>query len=71
MADALKGLITEFWVEYAVGNVFLLLRFYARIKILGITNLQLDDYFAFAGFVRQPLFCNPMVSTIWSSCQPH
>lgn len=67
MADALKPLITEFWVEYAIGNVFLLLRFYARIKVLGVKSLQLDDYFAFAGFVSKPHLCCPFVSTVCHS----
>ena len=40
------SLLGETFGEYAVAMSFLLLRFYARIKIAGIRNLGLGDIFA-------------------------
>jgi hypothetical protein len=35
----------ELWGEFAVGALFICLRFFARIKVVGVTNLQLEDLF--------------------------
>lgn len=35
----------ELWIEYGIGMVFFVLRFYARITIVGIRNLQWEDAF--------------------------
>ncbi|KAI0997986.1 hypothetical protein K3495_g10202 [Podosphaera aphanis] len=37
-------LSVQSWSTYAFGMFFILLRFYARIKRLGVRGLQLDDY---------------------------
>lgn len=51
MDPSLKPLITEFWVEYALGTAVMLVRFYARWKVAGFKNPQLDDWFIFLAFV--------------------
>jgi hypothetical protein len=38
---------TEAWAEYGIGTVVILLRIFARFKVVGIRNWQGDDYFAF------------------------
>ncbi|KAK6064415.1 hypothetical protein SCUP515_11810 [Seiridium cupressi] len=38
----------EVWSEYAIGNFFILLRFYARWKVVGIRNFQYEDLFMLA-----------------------
>ncbi|KAI9927001.1 hypothetical protein ASPWEDRAFT_46459 [Aspergillus wentii DTO 134E9] len=36
----------EAWTEYAIGVIILLLRIFARVKVVGFRNWQGDDYFA-------------------------
>ncbi|KAL6229649.1 hypothetical protein BDW75DRAFT_235036 [Aspergillus navahoensis] len=36
----------EAWTEYAIGVIVLLLRLFARLKVVGIRNWQGDDYFS-------------------------
>jgi hypothetical protein len=50
--------VTELFAEYAVGNCFLLLRFYARWRGGGVEIFALDDLFAFITMVRTTLFYN-------------
>ncbi|KAB8230216.1 uncharacterized protein BDW43DRAFT_321646 [Aspergillus alliaceus] len=38
---------TEAWTEYLIGTVIILLRIFARFRVVGIKNWQGDDYFAF------------------------
>lgn len=40
------SLLGETFAEYAIAMSFLLLRFYARIKVAGIRNLGIGDIFA-------------------------
>lgn len=37
----------EVWTWYGIGLLWLLLRFFVRIRTLGLSHLQLDDFFAF------------------------
>lgn len=39
--------LSEIWSWYGVGLLWLLLRFFVRIKSLELAGLQLDDFFAF------------------------
>ncbi|KAL4924956.1 uncharacterized protein BDV17DRAFT_294905 [Aspergillus undulatus] len=41
----------EAWSEYSIGVVVLLLRLFARLKVVGIKNLQGDDYFTIVALV--------------------
>ncbi|RDW92200.1 hypothetical protein BP5796_01594 [Coleophoma crateriformis] len=41
----------ELWVEYGIGTLVFLLRFYARIKVVGFRELQWDDFFALVALV--------------------
>ncbi|KAK7924451.1 hypothetical protein PG985_006505 [Apiospora marii] len=48
MADqqvVLEIYLKELWAEYALGNVFLLLRLFSRYKTVGLQGFGLDDYF--------------------------
>ncbi|RDW79803.1 hypothetical protein BP6252_04441 [Coleophoma cylindrospora] len=36
----------ELWIEYGIGTLVFLLRFFARIKVVGFRGLQWDDFFA-------------------------
>ncbi|KAL4972031.1 hypothetical protein BDW66DRAFT_144984, partial [Aspergillus desertorum] len=36
----------EAWTEYVIGGVVLLLRLFARLKVVGVRNWQGDDYFS-------------------------
>ncbi|KAE8350546.1 hypothetical protein BDV28DRAFT_138925 [Aspergillus coremiiformis] len=38
---------TEAWAEYGIGSVVILLRIFARFRVVGVKNWQGDDYFAF------------------------
>ena len=40
------SLLGETFAEYAIAMCFLLLRFFARIKVAGIRNLGVGDIFA-------------------------
>ncbi|KAK9769342.1 putative Integral membrane protein [Seiridium cardinale] len=51
----------EVWAEYAIGNFFILLRFYARWKVVGIRNFQYEDLFMLAAF----LFWIPFISFMY------
>lgn len=42
---------TEAWAEYALGVVVLLLRYFARWKVVGFKGWDGDDYFAVATLV--------------------
>lgn len=46
-------LAIETWTEYGVGMSFLAVRLYARIDVLGVRNLQLDDFFTVIAMVRR------------------
>lgn len=37
---------TEAWTEYGLGTLILFLRFFARLKAVGIKGWQGDDWFA-------------------------
>lgn len=41
------SLKSEVWTWYGIGMTWLLLRFFVRIRTLGVLHLQLDDFFAF------------------------
>lgn len=49
---AADNLTVETFVEFGIGMAFLLLRLFARVKVVGIRNFQLDDFFAMAAMVR-------------------
>lgn len=38
--------LAECFAEYAIGTSFLLLRLFARVKMVGVRGLQMDDLFA-------------------------
>lgn len=38
--------LAECFAEYAIGTSFLLLRLFARVKMVGVRGFQLDDFFA-------------------------
>lgn len=44
--------LAECFAEYAIGTSFLLLRLFARIKMVGVRGLQVDDLFAVLAVVR-------------------
>lgn len=44
-------IITETFVEYAIGMTFLFVRMFARLKFGGLQGLQIDDAFAGAAMV--------------------
>lgn len=50
-SNMLTALQTEVWSEFAIGASVLFFRFFARIKVVGIKGLQLDDVFAFLALV--------------------
>lgn len=39
--------LPEIWTWYGVATTWILLRFFVRIRSLGLRGLQLDDFFAF------------------------
>ncbi|KAL4770625.1 hypothetical protein BDW60DRAFT_208999 [Aspergillus nidulans var. acristatus] len=41
----------EAWTEYGIGVVVLLLRLFARLKVVGIRNWQGDDYFSIVALI--------------------
>ncbi|RDW68980.1 uncharacterized protein DSM5745_08740 [Aspergillus mulundensis] len=41
----------EAWTEYGVGVLVLLLRIFARLRVVGIKNWQGDDYFAIVALI--------------------
>jgi hypothetical protein len=45
------SLMKETFAEYGVAMCFLLLRLYARVKVVGFRGLQLGDAFACAAMV--------------------
>lgn len=52
-ATELESVWREIWAEYAIGNVFILLRFYARWKVIGIRNFHYEDVFILTALVSQ------------------
>ncbi|KAM0429638.1 hypothetical protein ACHAPT_006243 [Fusarium lateritium] len=42
---------TELWGEYAVGAFMIILRFFARCKVVGVTNLALEDLLMFVALL--------------------
>ncbi|CEF76740.1 unnamed protein product [Fusarium graminearum] len=42
---------TEAWIEYGLGTLILLLRYFARWKTVGFKGYQGDDYFALASLI--------------------
>lgn len=50
-AEMLDSLLKEFWIEYAFGSAFLLLRLFARWKTAGLHAMQLDDGFILFAYV--------------------
>lgn len=43
--------LAECFSEYAIGTSFLLLRTFARVKMVGVRGLQVDDLFAVMAIV--------------------
>lgn len=41
----------EAWTEYGIGVIILLLRLFARLKVVGIRNWQGDDYFSVVALI--------------------
>ncbi|KAF9890787.1 hypothetical protein FE257_005357 [Aspergillus nanangensis] len=52
-----RGFAKETWTLYAVGMLGVVLRFVARIRRLGIRNLQVDDYLMVFAAVWYTLLC--------------
>ncbi|PLB48235.1 hypothetical protein P170DRAFT_437902 [Aspergillus steynii IBT 23096] len=52
-----RSFARETWTLYAVGMLSVLLRFVARIRRLGITNLQTDDYLMVFAVVWYTILC--------------
>ena len=42
---------TEAWIEYGLGTLVLLLRYFARWKTVGFKGYQGDDYFALVALI--------------------
>jgi hypothetical protein len=42
---------TEAWIEYGLGTLVLLLRYFARWKTVGFKGYQGDDYFALVSLI--------------------
>lgn len=55
----LQNYYTELITEYAIGNIFLLLRFYARWRGGGFQIFALDDLFALIVMVRNETSTSP------------
>ncbi|KAH1301242.1 hypothetical protein KXX11_004206 [Aspergillus fumigatus] len=55
--DFSKRFATETWVLYSVGILGTVLRFVARIRRLGIRNLQVDDYLMLFAVLWYTLLC--------------
>ncbi|GFF59185.1 hypothetical protein IFM51744_09827 [Aspergillus udagawae] len=52
-----KSFATETWVLYGVGILGTVLRFVARIRRLGVRNLQVDDYLMLFAVLWYTLLC--------------
>ncbi|KAF4212735.1 hypothetical protein CNMCM5878_000754 [Aspergillus fumigatiaffinis] len=55
--DFSKSFATETWVLYGVGILGTVLRFVARIRRLGVRNLQVDDYLMLFAVLWYTLLC--------------
>ena len=44
MSSSIQQLVVETWVEYSIATLVVLLRYYTRIRMVGISNLDYDDY---------------------------
>jgi len=42
--SSIQQLVVETWVEYSIATLVVLLRYYTRIRMVGIRNLDYDDY---------------------------
>jgi hypothetical protein len=42
--SSIQQLVVETWVEYSIATLVVLLRYYTRIRMVGIQNLDYDDY---------------------------
>lgn len=40
----IEQLVIETWVEYSCATVIVLLRYYVRIRMVGLRDLDYDDY---------------------------
>jgi len=49
--------LPEVWALYAVGTLWLILRFGVRIRTVGFYSLQLDDAFAFIVLICWTIIC--------------
>ncbi|TVY34178.1 hypothetical protein LOCC1_G008102 [Lachnellula occidentalis] len=45
------GYTVELWVEYGIGMVFFVTRFFARFKVVGISGFTWDDLFSFFAMI--------------------
>jgi hypothetical protein len=42
--SSLQQLVIETWVEYSIATIVVLLRYYTRIRMVGLRRLDYDDY---------------------------
>lgn len=56
----------EAWSEYALGVCIILVRIFARIKVVGFKNWQGDDYFAILALVFWTVSCFLFPARRWT-----
>jgi hypothetical protein len=54
MSSSLQQLVIETWVEYGIATIVVLLRYYTRIKMVGLRRLDYDDYMMPVAWVSTP-----------------
>lgn len=52
IAKAIYDFTVELWTLYSIGVAITILRTYARAKVVGLRNLQADDYLVWVAVVR-------------------
>jgi hypothetical protein len=53
--SSLQQLVVETWVEYSIATIVVLLRYYTRIKMIGLQRLDYDDYLMPVAWVREAI----------------
>jgi hypothetical protein len=42
--SSIQDLVIETWVEYSIATLVVVLRYYTRIRMVGLRGLDYDDY---------------------------
>lgn len=51
MDAEIMNMETELWVEFGIGVAVFFVRFFARLKVVGLEGLAWDDFFSFTAMV--------------------